>query len=354
MQRLRFWHADTLSAADVAAWAAVAVLLLGMLGLLHGLPVESSDFYDFYLAARTLLQGGDPYAPQPNGVQGFFNPLWAAFPFVPLTAWGAPHAFDVWQALLLLLLVAASVPLFRVYRVVPGPLLVLLTGWLFLLPWFVGQNAPLVAAGAFLAICFGARGRWGLAGAMAPLLAIKPQTVLFFPLLLLARGRGRAFWGGLLGGGGATLAALALMPRWLWAWLGSRWGQSQGGAGESWPASGLPNALEFLHLPAWLYGATVVIALLLLLWRRHDPWREQAALSLSLGVLVAPYVRAGDFPLLLPALLLLPPRWRRGVALIAMGLFFVGTPIPLLWFIPATVTGALVAWLARAEPAATA
>ncbi len=335
-----------------AAWVAVLALLGGALLLLGGLSVRLTDFYDFFLATLTLLHGGDPYTPQPTGLQGFFNPLWALFSLLPLAALSAERAFWAWQGLILLLLGGATLPLLRVYSVPPSPGLLLLLGWLFLLPWFVGQNAPLVAAGAFLMLAFGSRQRWGLAGTMAPLLAIKPHTVLLVPLILLAAGGHRAARGAILGLAAAGAAAFMVMPGWLLALGNSRWAESQAGAGQRWPDSALPSTLAFLGAPAWLYGLVVVAALACLGWRRRDFWPQLAALSLVLGLVVAPYMRAGDFPLLVPALLVLPPAWRMAAGGAALALFLLGTPIPLLWLIPAIVATTLLVWLAIAQPVA--
>lgn len=340
MSRLRF-----------TAWSAVSITLLGLIVVLIGtLNVESSDFYDFYLAAMDVLHGADAYGIQENGLQGFFNPLWAAFPLVPLTAFDPTSAFQVWRALVLLVLAGAAVPLFRIYDVDFGPGWLAIAGWLFLLPWFVGQNAPLVAAGAFLAIVFAERDRWVLAGAVTPLLAVKPHTVVLLPVVLLAAGRLRFLVGALAGGVVALLTAIIVQPNWLVAWLASDWGQSQAGGGQTWPASSLLNVLDYLDLPVILYGVAIVGACTIVWWRRRDPFLHLAALALGLGTAVAPYLRAGDFPLLLPALLLLPVTWARAVALVAAVIFFVpGTPVPLLWLIPGLVAGALVLWSIR-EP----
>lgn len=338
MSRLRF-----------AAWSLALVLLIGVIVLLAGtLPVEESDFFDFYLAAVDVMQGTNVYGLQENGLQGFFNPVWAALVFTPLTAFGPALAFQAWRILLLLLLAGAATPLFRLYEVAFDAGWLAAAGWLFLLPWFVGQNAPLVAAGAFAALTFAQRDRWELSGAMMPLLAIKPHTVPLLPLVLLARGRLRFLRGAVASGVLALAAGVLVQPNWLFAWLSSQWGQSQAGAGQEWPASGLLNALDYASLPVVLYVFAVIAALLVLWWQRDTPLLHHSALALGFGTAIAPYVRAGDFPLLLPALLVLPTNWARITALIAALIFFVpGTPVPLLWLIPGVVSVALVLGMIR-------
>ncbi len=331
MNRLRF-----------ASWIFVVLLLVGLMILLAGLPVESSDFYPFYQAALALQRGENVYAIQPNGVQIFFNPLWAAFPFVPLTAFDAEWAFQVWRLVLFLLLAATIYPLMRLYhvRLMPGWAGVI--GWLILMPWFVGQNAPLVAAGAFLTIVFAAGRRWLLAGAMMPLLAIKPQTVLLFPLAFLLVGRRSVLASALASVSVASISAWLVQLDWLGAWLGSRWGESQSGGGQSWPASGILNMLDFLNLPVWLYPFFVLVALGLF-WRyRYAEWQQLAAFALGLGTVIAPYIRAGDFVLLLPIFFLLPKSWLFVLVPTVVAIFALQPPVPLLWLIPALVVTTFV------------
>ncbi len=328
-----------------AAWSFVLVFLFGLMVVLSGLPVESSDFYDFYLAAVSLQRGADAYAPQANGVQGFFNPLWAAFPFVPLAAFEPAVAFQMWRLIVIVLLLATLYPLMRLYRVRLDPVWAALIGWLVLLPWFVGQNAPLVAAGAFLAIAFAARAQWARAGALMPLLAIKPQTVPLFPIALLLAGRRPTWTSAFASLGIASVSAWLVQFDWLTAWLTSRWGESQAGGGQTWLSSGLVNVLEWLHWPIWLYPLAILVALGLF-WRYHPAeWRQCAAMALGLGAVSAPYIRAGDFPLLLPMFFLLPKRWVNVLVPALIGLFLLRLPVPLLWLIPAIVTSVLViAW----------
>ncbi len=314
-------------------------MLLGLAVLLTGLPVEDSDFYDFYLAAQELLHGRNVYAPQPNGLQGFFNPIWGAFPFVPLVTFRPSVAFFTWRLLLAFLLGATMYIVTRQWRERITPGLLALAGWLMLFPWFLGQNAPLVAAGAFLAIVFGAHRQWWLAGTMTALLAIKPQTVPLFPLLLMWRGR-------LSAGKGAFLSVLLVagagwlvQPGWLQSWLNSRWVDSQQGGGQSWPALSPFNTFKFLHLPEW-WGWVVVFASLWALWRvRKADWFTLSALTLALGTAITPYIRVADFPLLFPAFLLLPPRLRYSLLAATAVFFLASPPVPLLWFIPAVTSG---------------
>ncbi len=326
-------------------------MLLGLAVLLAGLPVEDSDFYDFYLAAHDLLRDRNVYAPQPNGLQGFFNPIWGAFPFVPLVAFRPSVAFVAWRLLLAVLLSSTMYVITRQRGEPITPGWLALVGWLVLIPWFVGQNAPLVAAGAFLALAFGQRRQWYMASGATPLMVIKPHTVLLFPPVLLWRGRLQAVAGML--GSLLTVAVVGwlVQPGWIQAWIGSRWSESQQGGGQSWPASGLVNALNFLHLPLW-WGIVVVLASLWVLWRhRRADWFTLSALSLSLGATTTPYIRAGDFPLLFPAFLLLPPKLRYPLFAATAMFFLVGPPVPLLWLIPAVTSGVVAGYTLIRSPA---
>lgn len=334
-----------------ALWGFVLFLLGGMAVVLAGLPVEDSDFYDFYLAGYDLLRGKDVYAPQPNGLQGFFNPIWGAFPFVPLVAFPPSGAFVLWRLAIGALLICTMYLLLRARKEPLTPALTALAGWLVLIPWFVGQNAPLVAVGAFLVYEFGRRGRWHLAGAMTPLLAVKPHTVPFLPLALLWRGRWSAAKGMLGSLLVVTIVGRLAQPSWIWAWFHSRWVESQQGGGQSWPSSGLANVLVYFDLPLWLIGVVVLISLWFL-WRdRHADWFTLSALALACGAAATPYIRAGDFPLLFPAFLLLPPKLRYSTAIVVAFVFFFKLPVPLLWLIPAITTGVTAGYVFTRRPA---
>lgn len=333
-------------------WALVVSTLAGLIIVLIGLPVAHSDFYDFYLATRALFMGENVYAPQPNGLQGFFNPVWATFPVAPLATLPPVAAFQLWRFASAALLGLAMYAVTRLRGERPSPAWLALAGWLALIPWFVGQNAPLVATGAFLAVLWGAQERWFWAGATMPLLAIKPHTVPLFSLLLLWRGRRPAIAGAIVSLSAVTLVGWALQPGWVLAWLGSRWADSQQGGGQTWASSGLPNFLVLLGLPPWL-AVTGILLGLWATWRwRQAPWYTSAGVALAVGTAVTIYVRAADFALLLPALLAMPPRLRYRVTAVLIAIFFARPPRPLMWLIPATTSGVLIWHLLTSPPSA--
>jgi len=325
-----------------AAWILVVAFLLGMMWTISGLEVVYSDYRFFHLAAVRLVQGENAYGIQPNGVQGFFNPLWAIFPLISFTALDQPLAFQLWRLFILLTFLPATYLIMRLYRLPPTPFLTLLIGLFISVPWYIGQNSSLVAVGVFLAILFASDERWMMAGAMIPLIFIKPQTVLLFPLALAWRGRARAVAGMILGGGIASVGAGLAQWDWVTAWLNSRWGDSEGSVGVTWLSAGLGNVLDLLHLPNGIYLIGVAAGLYLF-WRyRHLDWRQWSALALGLGATLTPYIRPQDFLLLLPIIFLLPPRWVYALTP-AWVFFFAGPlPYPLMWLIPFSVTLAFV------------
>ncbi|MDQ7029004.1 MAG: glycosyltransferase family 87 protein [Ardenticatenia bacterium] len=325
--------------------------LVGLMVLLMGLPVTHSDFYDFYLAARALLAGENVYAPQPNGLQGFFNPLWATFPVAPLVPLSPAVAFNLWRFTLAIAQGTMVYVITRLRGEYPTPGWLALVGWLLLIPWFVGQNSPLVAVGVFLALLWGARGRWLWAGATMPLLAIKPHTVPFFSLLILWRGRRQAIVGAVISLTAVTLIGWVLQPWWILTWLGSRWADSQQGGGQSWMSAGLPNVLAMVGLPPWFAVLGMFVGLWTIWHWQKAEWYTLAALALTVGTATTIYMRPLDFSLLLPGLLVLPSKSRYRVAAV-LALIFFGLPSggPLFWLIPAVASGALIWYLVTSPP----
>jgi hypothetical protein len=290
------------------------------------------------VTAERLLAGVNVYGVDATGVQIFFNPVWTVYLFIPLTFLDTNVAFQLWRLGILILLAPITYWLLRLYRLSLSPFWVAVIGWLIILLWYIGQNETLVAVGVFLAILFAACQRWDWAGAMIPLMAIKPQTVVLFPFALLWRGRWRTLPMMLISAFVACVSAWLAQPNWVTAWLGGRWGDSQGGGGQTWLSAGILNVLDLFHLPIWLYVVIVAIGLFYW-WRYRDAeWRQLAALTLGLGATLTPYIRPFDFILIVPMLFMLPSRWVIVLAPVLILLFAAPIPFPMQWFIPFSAT----------------
>jgi hypothetical protein len=187
--------------------------------------VRIADFTLFY-AAATLLGHGHPLAvydlartgPEvlrlSNGTMDpsipFSYPLATALPIVPLTVLPLQVAFRVWQGVILLTLVAA---IWLLQRTLPLGLPArrwAMLGTLAAIPtWALlteGQFSalPLLGAAALVRAIDGDRPGWGLAG--GTLLALKPQYLPAFLVVLWASRCRRSLMLALLGAGLVTLS----------------------------------------------------------------------------------------------------------------------------------------------------
>ncbi len=204
MVRLRVPAAALLVAASLYV---MAIDLLRMPnGRLRGQTWAGVDFHTYFAAALVGVQHGwaeiydqglvksveGDLVPR-QFTQPFLSPpvdSWLAAPFTALP-YGA--ALALWTSALLLALVLA-LGWTTSYR---GPariaaVAVAITPWWVLLAVYVGQIVPLVAAAIIVAWRLVKEDRDIAAGVVLSVLAVKPNTALLVPLVLLAAGRWRA------------------------------------------------------------------------------------------------------------------------------------------------------------------
>ena len=203
--RLRFFVPAILLA--VALYVMVIDLLHMPSGRLRGQTWAGVDFHTYFAAALVGLQHGwDEMYDQSlvRSVQGELVPRQFTQPFLsppvdswlaaPLTALPYGVALAVWASVLVLALVVA-LGWTTSYR---GPariaaVAVAMTPWWVLLAIYVGQVVPLVAAAVIVAWRLVKEDREIGAGMLLSVLALKPNTAVLVPLVLLAAGRWRAF-----------------------------------------------------------------------------------------------------------------------------------------------------------------
>lgn len=304
--------------AALAAMAAAAVIVTGGLAAL-GWPADryrDNDFAGFYLGARAVLEGLDPYhLPTwlalhdrigsagleivPRG-SAFGYPLVTAVAFAPIgllpIALAAPAWLVTQAALALVALIAfgrqvlgptarRDLPLVIALAAGSQPAWVLAEGGNiggFLLAFVAGALALLLA------------GRPWAAGLVLGLLVVKPHLfLLFVPLLLLflllSVGRGaaaRLAAGGLISAGGLLALSFVLRPGWPAEWLGP-----VGRIGSA--PVGRANAYGVMpHDARWL-GLLIVAALLIGLgiWVRRRPLglAGRAVGALAISLIASPY-----------------------------------------------------------------
>lgn len=203
------------------------------------------DPHYFWLGARILAQGGDPYdaatwdaavrasfaefgvALPPPWPASFRYPLWTAVAALPLAALPLRAATAVWQLLLISATVAGAKLALRAAggptRTLPLFLTLVLASQPFLFTVIVGQfGGVLLFAIAAYAVAAGAR-RQIASGLALAVLALKPHVTVFLVPLALADMAGQRRWRALAAAAGAVAvlvaASLALRPTWPFAWI---------------------------------------------------------------------------------------------------------------------------------------
>jgi hypothetical protein len=274
--------------------AIVALYLIGWPASIyrHG----AADMPQFWLAARTLLEGRMPYE-----IWDWPYPLWTAVALLPLGLIPLDVAAPLW---LVGQLVAVAVALELLARrvlvtdrrrdrvVLFGMALAMQPTWLLV----GGGNMTGLLFGAFAgALVARISGRAGLAGALLGLLVTKPMAfVVSGPSFLIAT-RGPARWRVLAGAVAvaATLviASFALRPDWVGLWTGNAVAlQTSGGSNATGWTLGRASAPA---IPPWLVSTLATTALVaafaLWWWRRRPPFPLLIAGAVPVSLFAAPH-----------------------------------------------------------------
>jgi len=257
----------------------------------------------------------------------FSLPLVAALPFAALSLLSIDLAFRVWQIVAAALLLVAVLILQRARPLDRKAPAFAMLGLLAAVPTWTalteGQVTPLLVVGGALLVAALSRDRWGLAAAGGALLAIKPQYLPAYLLVVLAARRWRML---LVAGVAATLvlmSPLAAGAGGMAAMVHNALRANQAVAirlDEAWigvlgPA--LP-AVAATAVAIAVYLA-VLAALGLIAWRRPASTTGFAVLAVALSLLASPHALPHDL------LMLAVPAW------LAVDLFFEGrlpNPIP--------------------------
>ena len=297
---------------------------------------KNSDFFQFWAAGRTILQGNDPYEPldwrQIYEQEGhwrwqtdqpvFLYPLRTAFPFVPLALLPVSAAFLVWTLVSEALLFASVVFLTRALSWTTNNswlLVTLATAMAFepvSLTILFGQMGIVLLCFVAGSLYLTSRGRYAQAGVLLALTLIKPQLfLLVYPVLIVTMILRRRW--SFLTACATTTAALfvsswLLVPHLLGAWQAYVGRSATVRFSLSPTIWGAPHSVAVaLHREdLWpIVGASALAALLGILTfalfaRRRvmaEPGNLQTGLSLSMlaSLLIAPYVLSYDFALLL-------------------------------------------------------
>jgi hypothetical protein len=319
------WRSPRILAGFVLALAIVGVLAIA------GESSDARQRSDFTIefSAGLLLREGHPSSAYDQTVLGatmtkvapqgridprlpFNLPLGAALPFVPLSLLPFDVAFRVWQ---LLLVIAMAGTVFALQRAVPlgsrAPVVAGLCVLAAVPTWAAlteGQPTPLLALGGALGIVALRQDRALIATLAGLLLAIKPQYLPAYLIVLIGARHWRSTLAAALGAAALLLSPLAAGGiDGMRAWLHSAFG-ANAVVGvrltEAWIGS-----LASLIPSDWvttvslaIYIATL-LGLLLLAWRGRYPGLALAALAGWVVVLASPHALPHDL------LLLLIPGW---------------------------------------------
>ena len=257
----------------------------------------------------------------------FSLPLVAALPFAALSLLSIDLAFRVWQIVAAALLLVAVLILQRARPLDRKAPAFAMLGLLAAVPTWTalteGQVTPLLVVGGALLVAALSRDRWGLAAAGGALLAIKPQYLPAYLLVVLAARRWRML---LVAGVAATLvlmSPLAAGAGGMAAMVHNALRANQAVAirlDEAWIGV-LGPALPAVAATAVAIAVYLVVlaALGLIAWRRPASTTGFAVLAVALSLLASPHALPHDL------LMLAVPAW------LAVDLFFEGrlpNPIP--------------------------
>lgn len=316
--------------------------------------LKTDDYVEYWSAGRLNLLGGNPYDPaqltplqlatgRAEGVPVMmWNPPWTLAIAMPLSWLDYPVSRFLWLLLNLGIIFFVADWGWRVYGGAPG------NRWVAWLVAFTfgpclhvlkaGQIAPLLLLGVVGFLYFARQERWGVAGAMAALITIKPHLLYLFGLALLFWALEHRRWRLLLGFAAAIILAMgsawainpALVSQYLYAlahYPPAEWATSTFGA---------VLRIRFGIENFWLQFLPSVLGCLwfVFYWQRHRErwdWREQLPILVLVSVVTAAYGWTFDYPVFLLAIVqsavwLLQGRWtwsKRGLLWAYIGLMLV-------------------------------
>ncbi len=346
----------------------VCVLLITSFGAVVRTPLHN-DFVEYWAAGRLLLAGKNPYSPSTmlsvEASSGFtakrplllWNPPWT-LPFIlPFGALPYAKASATWLLLNLAIVFACADFLWRLYG---GEARRRWLGWLLAASFFplltalgLGQIGPLIVCGLTLFLRYYAS-RPLLAGVATLLIAVKPQLLYLFWIVLLLDCLRRARWR-LLAGAGAALLVASLLPLSLNPNL---WGHYRELAGSgSVLHNPSPNIGTLLRViwgdHAWLQFVPSLLGAgwALFFWwrqRRSWTWSDQLPLLLLVSLVTTAYGWLFDQVVLLPAIMqvAVPLAGRRGRLRVQTLTAYIASSALMALFVLLRETGTAYTWTA--------
>jgi hypothetical protein len=292
------------------------------------IPWGGSDFIQYYVTARLVHLGHDPYDLEAAGLiqrqlgrEGApletYGPPPCLLPYLPLAPLSFPQAVGVNLVLSTALLLACARAWTRwlVASREPGLILCCLAAvplWppvVFVLG--MGQNTVLVLAAFTAAVACLRRGRDFMAGACLALTTVKPHLAVGLVAFAAAWAlRGRRWW--VLGGMAAGLAGCAGLITAVQPSIWSQYaafltgvtppGQYHGATLDGWGRLHLGPWFRLVSWPLWALGVAAAGALGCV-GGTDETLPRRAALAACLALAVVPHAFSYDFVLLLPVFL---------------------------------------------------
>jgi hypothetical protein len=283
------------------------VVLLSGIGLLIWLlsivlPIRLIDFEHYLLATQIIYHRQNPY-----GVVEFFAPPWLALLTFPLSRLPIKVASSIWLFSLLSATLASVWISLQWIRQMPGLRSVIILALVpTILPpvlycYVTGQITPLVNTMVILAAWkIASQSQTGLAAFGLLFASLKPHVVLLPATLCLLEVIRKQQWRLILAVlvGFTTLVGLAFLWRADWlsslinAWLEGNYKGGKPGL----VSPGYVGLIE-LGIPPFTFAPLVIY--LLWQWWRFGLQPHIFALSLAVGLLIAPYSRSYDLVLLI-------------------------------------------------------
>lgn len=281
------------------------------------------DFLAFYGAGLNIRSFESPYGSYVTGVgiSVFQSFPWLAWLFVPLTLFPVSLAFRIYFFINVGLLLLVFVLLWKVEKITLSPInyIYIFACGLAISYYCLGFGQVTIIQLAALTIMMVAlqRGHDTLAGALFPLILIKPHLIIWLLFCLLLLGRWRFIICGIVSTVLVSIAGLIFQPGWPMEMITTFINGQAKSTMESWKFMTFPGLLS---LPP-IYGLLVLpLSIPGLLWLRGRikpfPFSTQFAIWLAFSLATSPYAFAYDLPLLFPALIWLSRPWSLFTALI--------------------------------------
>ncbi len=311
----------------MAALVVASAILASQLGGLVTAPgLLADDFVEYWAAGRLNVTGGDPYAAddllplerhagRTAEVLMMWNPPWTLALVMPFSLLSYPISRLLWLGLSIVLIIVASNWIWELFGGMTNRRWL---AWALAFTFFptiivlrMGQIGPVLLLGVAGFLHFERKERYGLAGALLALLAIKPHLLylvcLAVPVWCLgARRRWAVLGGATIALVAATLTAMVFNPQVISQYRAA----TEASSPLVWMNPTAGSLLRWVFGPEliWLQFAPMAagVGWLALYGRKHRAawlWADRIGLLLLVSVVTAPFGWPFDQVVLVPVVL---------------------------------------------------